>query len=305
MARRLPPLNSLKAFEAAARHLSFSKAADELHVTPAAISHQIKALEDYCGSPLFRRLTRALVLTETGQAALPALREGFDKLAEGAARLAPDPRTGLLTISVAPTFCAKWLMPRLDRFRTAHPGFDVRIDASDELADFGPDGVDVAIRYGSGRYAGLAAECLMEEVVIPVASPDLLDGRRPLATPADLAHHTLLHVSWKMADDEAPSWRMWLKAAGVEGIDPDRGPRFNVDSLTIQAAIAGHGVALVNRALVEDDLAAGRLIRLFPPAEADRPSAFCYWLVYPLGHAQNPKVQAFRLWVTREAATAD
>ena len=305
MARRLPPLNSLRAFEAAARHLSFSKAADELHVTPAAISHQIKALEDYCGTPLFRRLTRALVLTDTGQAALPALREGFDKLAEGAARLMPDSTSGLLTISVAPTFCAKWLMPRLDRFRAAHPGFDVRIDASDDLADFGTGGVDVAIRYGSGRYAGLSAECLMAEVVIPVASPALLDGPQPLASPADLARHTLLHVSWKMADDEAPSWRMWFKAAGVDGIDPDRGPRFNVDSLTIQAAIAGHGVALVNRALVEDDLQAGRLVRLFPPTEAYRPSAFCYWLVYPEAYAPNPKVQAFRDWVKREAATAD
>ena len=305
MPRRLPPLNSLKAFEAAARHLSFTKAADELHVTPAAISHQIKALEDYCGAPLFRRLTRALVLTETGQAALPALREGFDKLAEAAARLVPDPRSGLLTISVAPTFCAKWLMPRLDRFRAAHPGFDVRIDASDELAVFGADGVDVAIRYGSGRYAGLVAESLMAEVVIPVASPALLEGPKPLASPADLAHHTLLHVSWKMTDDEAPSWRMWLKAAGVAGVDSDRGPRFNVDGLTIQAAVAGHGIALVNRALVLDDLAAGRLVRLFPPTEADRPSAFCYWLVYPEAHGRNPKVQAFRDWVTREAATAD
>ncbi len=302
MSRRLPPLNSLRAFEAAARHLSFTKAADELHVTPAAISHQIKALEEHCGAPLFRRMTRALVLTETGQAALPALREGFDKLAEGAARLVPDPRSGLLTVSVAPTFCAKWLVPRLDRFRAAHPGFDVRIDATDDLADFASGAVDVAIRYGSGRYPGLVAECLMAEVVVPVASPALLRGAEPLETPADLARHTLLHVSWKMADDEAPSWRMWLKAAGVEGVDAERGPRFNVDGLAIDAALAGHGVALVNRMLVAGDLAAGRLVRLFPPASPERPSAFCYYLVHPEGHAGNPKVRAFRDWVMAEAA---
>jgi LysR family glycine cleavage system transcriptional activator len=303
MSRRLPPLNSLRAFEAAARHLSFTKAADELHVTPAAISHQIRALEEHCGAPLFRRLTRALVLTETGQAALPALREGFDRLAEGAARLVPDPLSGLLTVSVAPTFCAKWLVPRLDRFRTAHPGFDVRIDATDELADFASGAVDVAIRYGSGRYAGLVAECLMEEVVVPVASPALLNGARPLDVPADLARHTLLHVSWKMADDEAPSWRMWLKAAGVAGVDAERGPRFNVDGLAIDAALAGHGIALVNRMLVATELAAGRLVRLFPPASPERPSAFCYYLVHPPGHGRNPKVQAFRDWVLGEAAT--
>jgi LysR family transcriptional regulator, glycine cleavage system transcriptional activator len=303
MTRRLPPLNSLKAFEAAARHLSFTKAADELHVTPAAISHQIKALEDYCGSPLFRRMTRALALTENGKAALPLLREGFDKLAEGAERLGPDPNAGLLTVSVAPTFCAKWLVPRLDRFRTAHPAFDIRIDASDALASFAADGVDVALRYGQGDYPGLVSECLMGEVVFPVCSPALLDGPEPLRTPADLVHHTLLHVYWKMADDKAPSWRMWLKAAGITDVDPERGPRFNVDSLVVQAAIAGHGVALANGALVGDDLAAGRLVRPFPPAK-EEPTAFCYYLVYPEDHARNPKVRAFRDWVMAEAAAS-
>jgi LysR family glycine cleavage system transcriptional activator len=301
MARRLPPLNSLRAFEAAARHLSFTKAADELHVTPAAISHQIKALEDYCGAPLFRRLTRALALTENGKSALPYLAEGFDRLAEGAARLGPAPDSGLLTVSVAPTFCAKWLVPRLDRFRSAHPAFDIRIDASDALASFAADGVDVALRYGQGDYPGLVSECLMGEVVFPVCSPTLLDGPQPLRTPADLAHHTLLHVYWKMADDKAPSWRMWLKAAGITGVDPERGPRFNVDSLVVQAAIAGQGVALANGALVGDDLAAGRLVRPFPPA-TEEPTAFCYYLVYPEDHAKNPKVRAFRDWVMAEAS---
>ncbi len=303
MARRLPPLNSLRAFEAAARHLSFTKAADELHLTPAAISHQIKALEDYCGAPLFRRMTRALALTENGKAALWLLRDGFDRLAERANRLGHDPDGGLLTVSVAPTFCAKWLVPRLDRFRTAHPAFDIRIDASDALASFTADGVDVALRYGQGDYPGLVSERLTGEVVFPVCSPALLDGPQPLRTPSDLGQHTLLHVYWKMADDKAPSWRMWLKAAGITDVDPERGPRFNVDSLVVQAASAGQGVALANGALVGDDLAAGRLVRPFPPAK-EGPTAFCYYLVYPEDHARNPKVRAFRDWVMAEAADA-
>jgi len=301
MSRRLPPLNSLRAFEAAAGHLSFTKAADELHVTPAAISHQIKTLEDYCGAALFRRLTRALVLTETGQAALPALREGFDKLAEAAERLRPAPDTGVLTVSVAPSFCATWLVPRLDRLRDAHPGFDIRIDATDQLATFDTDGVDIAIRYGDGNYPDLVSVCLMGEAVIPVCNPRLQEGPDPLRDPADLARHTLLHVYWKMADDKAPSWRMWLKAAGIAGVDPARGPRFNHDSLVVQAAVAGHGVALVNRALVADDLAAGRLVRPFADL-AERETAFCYFLVHPEAHGRNPKVQAFRDWALAEAA---
>ncbi len=301
MGRRLPPLNSLRAFEAAARQLSFTKAAAELHVTPAAISHQIKALEDYYGAPLFRRLTRALTLTENGRAALPLLEEGFDKLALGAARLGDDVEDGLLTVSVAPTFCAKWLVPRLDRFRAAQPAFDIRIDASDRLARFTDDGVDVALRYGRGDYPGLISQCLMGEVVFPACSPALLAAPRPLRRPADLVHHTLLHVYWKNADDEAPSWRMWLKAAGITDVDAERGPRFNVDSLAVQAAIAGQGVVLVNGALVADDLRAGRLVRPFPTAN-EAPTAFCYHLVYPEDHARRRKVRAFRDWVTAEMA---
>jgi LysR family glycine cleavage system transcriptional activator len=300
MSRRLPPLNSLRAFEAAARHLSFTKAAEELHVTPAAISHQIKALEDHCGAPLFRRLTRALELTETGQAALPALREGFDKLAEAAERLRPDRGNGILTVSVAPSFAAKWLLPRLERFRERHPGFDIRIDATDSLAKFDADGVDIALRYGRGHYQDVVSECLMAESVFPVCSPALLDGDHPLTSPADLSRHTLIHVSWQTAQAAAPNWRMWLKAAGIETIDAERGPRFNLDSMAVQAAIDGQGVVLANGALVADDLAAGRLVRPFPPA-ADETTVFCYYVVYPEAHQLNPKVRAFRDWVMAEA----
>jgi len=300
VSRHLPPLNSLRAFEAAARHLSFTKAASELHVTPAAISHQIKALEEHCGAVLFRRLTRSLALTETGQAALPALREGFDKLAEAAERLSPMVESGVLTVSVAPSFAAKWLLPRLERFRETQPGFDIRIDATHGLADFDTGGIDIALRYGRGDYPGLVSERLMAETVFPVCSPGLLGGDRAISRPADLARHTLIHVSWQSADAEAPNWRMWLKAAGMETIDAKRGPRFNMDSMAIQAAIDGQGVALANGALVADDLAFGRLVRPFQRT-TDETTMFCYYVVYPEMHGQNRKVRAFRDWVMAEA----
>ena len=301
MNRHLPPLNSLRAFEAAARHLSFKKAAEELHVTPAAISQQIRGLEDYCGVELFRRLTRALVLTDAGKAALPALRDGFDRLAEGAEAMRAAGQGGVITVSVAPSFGAKWLVPRLDRFRDAQPEFDVRIDATDALASFSGDGVDVALRYGRGVYRGLKAECLMSEVAFPVCSPRLLEKGPPLERPEDLRHHTLLHVQWKMEDDAAPNWRMWLKAAGIEGVDPERGPRFTLENMAVEAAIEAQGVAIVSGALVEADLKAGRLVRPFPAAVSEA-TAFCYYLVYPEARAADPKVAAFRDWVHDEIA---
>ena len=301
MSDRLPPLNALRAFEAAARHLSFSKAADELNVTPAAVSHQIKGLEDYFGVPLFRRMTRALLLTDAGQAALPLLRDGFDLLAEGAGRIATRHAGDVLTVSVGPSFAAKWLVPRLDRFRAAHSQIDVRIDANDDLADFRHDGVDVAVRYGSGAYPALRSDCLFDELVVPVCSPTLLTGAHPIRTPDDLRHHTLLHLDWRMEEEAAPNWRMWLLAAGLEGIDPTRGPRFNYESMVVQAAIEGHGVALADRVLVEDDLAAGRLVMPFK-LSLPGPTRFCYFLVSPESTADLPKIVAFRDWILAEAA---
>lgn len=301
MARQLPPLNSLRAFEAAARHLSFKKAAEELNVTAAAVSQQVKALEDFYGVPLFRRLTRALRLTDAGQSALPALREGFDRLAEAAERLQRAKKGGVLTVSVPPSFGAKWLVPRLDRFRAAHPEFELRIDATDALIDFAGDGVDVALRYGRGDYPGLESECLMSEIAFPVCSPALLAGDRPLKAPGDLAHHTLLHVQWKMESEASPNWRMWLRAAGADMVDPEPGPRFTQENMAAQAAIEGHGVALVSSAVVAADLRTGRLVRPFAPATSEA-SRFSYYLVYPPSHACDPKVQAFRSWIVSEVA---
>ncbi len=297
MARRLPPLNALRAFEAAARNLSFKEAAAELNVTPAAISHQVKALEEHLGVALFRRLNRRLLLTDAGQAALPDLRVGFDKLAAAAERLGAHRARGLLTVSVEPSFAAKWLVRRVDRFAAAHPEIDLRIDATAELVWLGQDGVDMGIRYGAGHYAGLRADRLIGEEVFPVCSPRLLDGPRPLRTPADLARHTLLHEAWESIDPGWPTWRMWLAAAGVEGVDADRGPRYSLSSMAIQAALEGHGVALAGSVVVADDLAAGRLVRPF--ALGFRPD-LAYYLVSPEATAESPKVAAFRDWLLTE-----
>jgi LysR family glycine cleavage system transcriptional activator len=300
MKRQLPPLNALRAFEAAGRHLSFLKAAEELGVTPAAISHQVKALEAYCGAPLFRRLTRALLLTDAGQEALPLLRDGFDTLAEAAAGMMRHEDTPLLTVSVAPAFAAKWLMPRLDGFRAAYPDYDISVDATDRVIDFAKESADVAIRYGPGNYPGLRADCLMSEVSSPVCSPRLLQGPHPLRMPADLRHHTLLHVEWKREDDAAPNWRMWLLAAGIRDIDSTRGLRFNQENMAVQAAIESHGVALVSDVLTADDVAAGRLVRPFELSLAD-PLDFSYYVVCPEEAVDRPKVAAFRAWVIAEA----
>jgi len=301
MNRRLPPLAALRAFDAAARHLSFKQAAEELNVTPAAISQQIRALEEDVGVRLFRRLPRALELTEAGRAAAPILGEGFARLAEaaGAMRAAVPSRT--ITVSAAPSFAAKWLVPRLERFGERYPDYDVRLDASDALADFSGDGVDVALRYGRGRYPGLVAERLMAETTAPVCSPALIERGPPLATPSDLRHHRLLHVVWRMEQEAAPSWRMWLRAAGVTDVDTSRGAQFSNDSLAVQAAIEGQGVALGNGVLVEADIAAGRLLLPFAEAEA-QDTRFCYYLVYPEDRAAEPRVAAFRDWLFEEAA---
>ena len=218
MNRKLPPLNGLRAFEAAARHMSFSKAAQELHVTAAAVSQQIKLLESFCNTPLFYRSTRSLSLTATGQAAVPLLREGFDKFDEAAQIILSQQQSCMITVSVSPSFGSKWLLPRLDRFQQQFPQYDVRIDANSALVDFTRDDVDIALRYGRGSYKGLRADCLIEEVVLPVCSPKLLSGDHPLCQPTDLRHHNLLHADWQELSDSDPSWRVWLDAAGVSGI---------------------------------------------------------------------------------------
>ncbi|HEY7852219.1 MAG TPA: transcriptional regulator GcvA [Caulobacteraceae bacterium] len=299
--RRLPPLNALRAFEAAARHLNFSRAADELSVTPGAVSQQIQNLEDYVGAALFKRTPRGLLLTDAAQTALPALREAFDRLAEAASLLTAAVDGRRLTLTAPPSFAAKWLVPRLGGFEAAHPQVDVWLSADMDLVDFATGDVDLAVRYGAGAYPGLEAVRLMQETVIPVMSPELL-AANPLASPADLAHHVLLHDGSPDADDSCPDWLMWLTARGVKGVDGTRGPRFNQSSLVIEAAMAGRGVALAKRTLAQDDLDAGRLVAPL----ADTTSVdFAYYVLHPKSKGRLPQVKAFVAWITGEAAAHD
>lgn len=297
MARPLPPLNALRAFESAGRHLSFTKAAAELNVTPAAVSHQVKALEELLGVPLFRRLTRALRLTDAGRAALPTLSQGFDTLAQGVEQMRAHSESGVLTVSVSPSFGAMWLVPRLERFRIRHPDIEIRIDGTDRLVDPARGDADVALRYGPGGYKGVRVDRLFGQVNTAVCSPALLRGEHPLRRPEDLHHHTLLHIDWK---DAEASWRMWLLAAGLRDIDPTRGPRFSMESMAVQAALDGQGVALIGDMLAADDLAAGRLVRPFDPS-LSTPLSFSYYLLSAKDGAEPPKVAAFRDWLLEEA----
>ena len=299
MSARLPALNALRAFEVAARHLSFRVAAEELSVTPAAVSQQVRGLESQLGIALFHRRARALELTEAGRAALPHLADGFERLLAGVEAMRLADRLDFLTVSVAPSFGARWLVPRLERLRRAHPEFEVRIDAKDALANFATDGVDVAVRYGRGPYPGVVTECLMGVDAFPVCSPALLEGRPPLACPTDLVGWPLLHSSWAGRADAAPGWPMWLRAAGADGVDPRPGPRFGTDSMLVEAALAGQGVALASDALAGAELAAGRLVRPFPPALFER-TALCYYVVYPERLRESAKVRAFRDWLFDE-----
>jgi len=293
MSRRLPPLNALRAFEAAARHLSFTRAAAELHVTQTAISHQIKGLEERLGVRLFRRLPRGLLLTEEAQRYLPPVRDAFDRIAAATAQLAAAGSSGSLTVSVLPSFAAKWLVPRLGRFRAACPDLDLRISASSQLVDFARDDVDVGIRMGRGRYPGLRVDRLFGESMVPVCAPELLSGPHLLCQPEDLRHHVLLH------DDDHTGWQLWLQLAGVEGVHAARGPVFTDSAMVVQAAAEGQGVALARSVLAAGDLAAGRLVR---PFEASVPHDLAYYLVSPEATAEQPRIRAFRAWLLAEAS---
>ncbi|WP_425407208.1 transcriptional regulator GcvA [Hwanghaeella sp.] len=296
MATRLPPLNTLRAFEAAARHMSFTKAAEELFVTQAAVSHQIKTLEDALGVKLFKRLNRALLLTEEGQTFIPSVRQALDLLMQGVNKISQVEATGALNVSTLPSFAAGWLVPRLDRFRKKHPEIDVRLTAGERLVDFSRDDVDLAIRYGRGRYADLISDRFMEEEIFPVCSPKLLeDADHPLNTPEDLKYHTLLH------DDMPTGWAEWLDVAGIKGVNPTQGPYFDMSALVVQAAVQGQGVALGRSSLTASALESGLLVK---PFDLTIPIDFAYFIVCPPEYYNRPKVSAFREWLFEEAEKA-
>lgn len=292
--RRLPPLGALRAFEAGARHLSFTRAASELCVTQAAISHQVRQLEDWLGVRLFARRGHALKLTAEGAAYLPELSEALDRMAAATLRLRRR-ADGPLRLTVLPSFAARWLVPRLGRFRSLHPDIDLRLTSSADLWNFATEGFDLAIRSGLGRWPGLRGDLVAREALSPVCSPALAAGPPPLREPSELRGLRLLH------DTPRDGWARWLAHVGVAGVDTGAGLTFDDAGLVLQAAIDGQGVALGRLTLAADDLRAGRLVR---PFEAELPNDYSYWLVYPRLTLERPEAVAFRNWLLAEAKGA-
>ena len=301
MSGHLPPLSALRAFEAAARLVSFSRAADELHVTPAAVSHQIHALEQDLGVKLFNRLNRSIELTASARVLLPGLTEAFAGIQSSVRRLRAHNDTGTLTVTASPSFAAKWLVLRLHRFQEQCLDVDVRISATDDLVDLTKGDFDIAIRYGTGNYLGLEVELLFTNEVFPACSPQLLANGPPLRAPDDLPLHNLIHDQAIERDPLVPTWPMWLKAAGVKNVPAATGLSFNNMHLAMDAAIAGHGVVLAQSTIAAADLAAGRLVRLFSLALPDQ---FAYYIVTAPGTLERPKIRAFRDWLRCEADRA-
>jgi len=313
MVARLPPLNALKAFESAARHLSVKKAALELNVTPAAVSHQIRSLEQYLGLQLFHRHNRSMELTDAARACQPKLREGFECLMQAVERLRAHIGGGMMTVSAPPSFAARWLMPRLHRFIAAHHEIDVRVsarmrrasvDGKGDVAERATietwlDDSDIAILYGRGNYPGLSVIKLLDLVITPICSPQLMAGPHPLQTPADLAHHLLIHDDTGDLYDNEPFWDVWLRAAGVAGAVAARGPHFSHAVLAFEAAMDSVGVLASMPVLAAEDISAGRLVT---PFELQVPLASAYYLVCEESALSLPAVAAFRDWLIAEAA---
>jgi LysR family glycine cleavage system transcriptional activator len=296
MARTLPPLNPLRAFEVAARYSSFTKAADELFVTPSAVSHQVKTLEEHLGLALFTRESKALTLTAAGRAYLPAVQQAFQVLADATRQLSAE-LAPVLRVDIPPTFAAKWLIPRLDSFVKAHPEIDIRVSTNSGPLDFARDDYDLAIRFGRGHYPDLHSELCLAVNVFPVCSPALMEGEHPLREPSDLRHHTLLHDASTYTDGNNPHWSAWLKHAGVPDVDASRGLSFTPSHLVINAAIDGLGVALAKDSWVEQDLLKGRLVR---PFGAALPVESAYYMIFPKDRLADVRIATFVDWVRSE-----
>jgi len=293
MLRRLPPLNALKAFEAAARHESFTRAAEELCVTQGAVSHQVKALELELGLKLFNRERQRLAITDAGREYLTVLRDAFDRVALGTERLLQRQSSGVLTVSTSPDLAAKWLVNRPGRFVEEHPSIDLRVSATLHHVDFAREDVDLAVRHGDGNWPGLDVVRLTAEQLFAVCSPKLLAGRNRLSKPSDVLKFPLIHL------DDRKAWAKWLEAAGVEGAEPSHGPVLNRVSMVIDAAVDGQGIALARTTLAASDLISGRLVRPF--LEELRVSK-TYWIVCPKATTTLPKIVRFRDWLLAEAA---
>jgi LysR family transcriptional regulator, glycine cleavage system transcriptional activator len=300
MLDQFPGLRSLRAFDAAAKHLSFTRAASEMAVTPAAISHQIKELEDQIGVSLFARTSRTMRLTREGEILRSAAIESLEALTRALQKIRKLENQKQLKVTASPSIAAKWLVPRLDRFLSTVPGADVRIDVSSNVLDFDRDDVDIAIRFGEGKYPGLKSDLLFQDQVFPVCSPRLITKDKPLKTPRDLLHHQLIHLDWEAQGLPWPNWRMWMLASGIRDFDDTRGLHFSQTSFAVQAAIDGQGVALGESNLVADDLAQGRLVKPFE-LSLRAPLQYAYHVISPLETADAPMVKAFREWCLKEA----
>jgi len=302
MARFVPGTRALRTLEAAARHLNFTRAADELGLTPAAVSHQIKEFEDQLGVALFARTSRSVRLTEAGSVLFEASGEAMSLLNRAVAKAQKLARgQSLLKVTADAHFAAKWLMRRVDGFRALRPDIELRFDISFDLRDFNSDDVDIGIRFGAGKYPGLIADRLFDNVIVPVCSPVLLSNGPPLKTPRDLFNHRLVHIEWSRQGVTWPNWRMWMAAAGIDDFDDSRTVVFGTSSDAIQAAIEGSAVALADFAMVAHDLSEGRLVQPFELGVRMAPE-FAYHLVYPQGSAGDPRIVAFRYWILDEAA---
>jgi len=288
MSRRLPPLNALRMFEAAARHLSFTRASEELFVTQAAVSHQIKSLEEYLGLKLFRRQNRALFLTEEGQSYFLDIKDTFSSLVDATERLLARGAKGSLTVSLQPSFAIQWLVPRLSKFAELYPDIDVRIKAVDMDDGSLTDDVDVAIYYGRGKWKDLNAEKLHTEYLVPVCSPLLLNGAKPLKTPSDLQFHTLLH------DTSRRDWTAWFKQGGITGVNVNQGPIFSHTSMVLQAAVHGQGIALGHSVLAQPEIDAGRLVCPFNDVLVSKNA---YYVVCREDQYELGKIVVFRDWM--------
>lgn len=301
MAVHIPGTRALRALEAAGRHLSFTRAATELRLTPAAISHQIKELEDQLGVELFLRTSRTMQLTPAGEIIHAATTEALVALTRAVARAQKTRGGTRLRVTASASIAAKWLVPRIDVFMERWPEIDVRIDISSNVRDFDRDDIDIAIRWGTGDYEGMRSDRLFDNTIFPVCSPRLLQSRRPLNEPRDLLRHMLIHIAWSGQGITWPDWRMWMLAAGIKDFDDGPGLHFTESGPAIQAAIDGQGVVLGDSSLVADDLAAGRLIQPFA-LSIKGPAQFAYYIVSPKETAGDQLVSAFREWVLEEAA---
>jgi LysR family transcriptional regulator, glycine cleavage system transcriptional activator len=301
MIEHFPGLRSLRAFAASARHLSFSKAAEEIGVTPAAISHQIKEIEDQLRVSLFIRNSRTMTLTREGEILAIAAQESLETLSRAVKRVKRLENRNQIKVSSSPSLAAKWLVPRLDDFLGLVPGADVRLDVSSMLVDFERDDIDIAIRFGEGKYPGMDSVLLFQDTVFPVCSPSIITKETPLSQPRDLLKHKLIHLDYDLQSSAPwPNWKMWMAAAGIKDFDERAGLHFRQTSLTVQAAIDGMGVALGDSNLVADDLAAGRLVKPFELA-LSTPPQFAYYIITPRNAPPNPLVGLFRDWCLKEA----